>query len=122
MPLLVFVLTLNYNAEYGFLDIDCQRNYGKTYRGNVRVTREGLKCKPWNSTGSFSYLGSISYCRNPGPADSAVGGAWCYTDSYHTVWGFCHIRQCHCCDIGKDQPALLKYIYYSALNCVGCMI
>ena len=91
-------------ADWGFIDIDCYINDGKTYQGKVNVTREGLNCKAWDTDGDHTYLGSLSHCRNPGPSDSDLvdDGPWCFADNDHTLWGYCDVRQCNKCDVGND--------------------
>ena len=68
-----------------------------TYKGNVDVTREGLKCRVWNKRGDYTYLGSYNHCRNPGPQDTPhAGRPWCFTaENKHTIWGYCNIKKCH---------------------------
>ena len=100
----MLLLTYSWFSEWGFIDIDCHTNDGKTYQGKVNVTREGLNCKPWDTEGDYTYLGSLSYCRNPGQSDSDLveDGPWCFADSDHTLWGYCDVRQCNKCDVGND--------------------
>ena len=64
------------------------------------MTREGLKCRPWNTRD----LGSINYCRHPDPTNEKLDndGPWCYTEGDHTIWGYCDVRHCH--DEKKTTP------------------
>ena len=79
------------------LDVECYRGEGKTYKGNVNVTREGLKCTAWNRGKVYADLGNQNHCRNPGTRDNPHAGVpWCFTaEKEPTIWGYCNIRKCH---------------------------
>ena len=81
---------------FAAVDVERYRDEVDTYKGNVDVTREGLKCRAWNKKGDYTYLGNQSYCRNPGPRDNPHAGVpWCFTaDDKHTNWGYCNIKKC----------------------------
>ena len=74
------------------------------------MTREGLKCKPWNMKKRYKALGGINNCRHPDPTKKNLGadGPWCYADSKQTIWDYCHVRHCHDCDVGEQQLAGIR--------------
>ena len=70
------------------------------------MTREGHKCRPWDTEEKYKKLGSSNYCRHPDPTNEKLinDGPWCFVESKHTKWAYCDIRHCNDCDVlSKNQ-------------------
>uniref|UniRef100_A0A452U5Q3 Plasminogen n=1 Tax=Ursus maritimus TaxID=29073 RepID=A0A452U5Q3_URSMA len=80
---------------------ECKTGNGKTYRGTMSKTKNGVACQKWsdssphipNYTPEKHPLEGLeeNYCRNP---DNDEKGPWCYTTDPNQRFDYCSIPQC----------------------------
>ncbi|CAK7301102.1 PLG [Vulpes lagopus] len=80
---------------------ECKTGNGKTYRGTMAKTKNGIACQKWsdNSPHKPNYTPEKhplegleeNYCRNP---DNDEKGPWCYTTNPDVRFDYCNIPEC----------------------------
>ncbi|KAM8962901.1 plasminogen isoform 1-T1 [Lycaon pictus] len=80
---------------------ECKTGNGKTYRGTMAKTKNGVACQKWsdNSPHKPNYTPEKhplegleeNYCRNP---DNDENGPWCYTTNPDVRFDYCNIPEC----------------------------
>ncbi|XP_036104906.1 plasminogen [Molossus molossus] len=80
---------------------ECKTGNGRSYRGTVSKTKNGVACQKWSESSphvpKFSPTSHPSegleenYCRNP---DDDRKGPWCYTTDPSTRFDYCDIPEC----------------------------
>ena len=77
---------------------NCYVGVGTGYRGNVSITINNFKCRPWYNMESKYITTSdrypeliLNYCRNPG---GLLNHPWCYVNTSTYNWDYCNISVC----------------------------
>ncbi|XP_048210357.1 plasminogen [Perognathus longimembris pacificus] len=80
---------------------ECRTGNGKSYRGTMAKTKDGVACQKWSATSphrpnytpeKFPAEGlEENYCRNP---DNDGQGPWCYTTDPDKRFDYCDIPEC----------------------------
>ncbi|XP_004401166.1 PREDICTED: plasminogen isoform X2 [Odobenus rosmarus divergens] len=80
---------------------ECKTGNGRTYRGTMSKTKDGIACQKWRDT--FPHKPNYTpekhplegleenYCRNP---DNDEKGPWCYTTDPGQRFNYCDIPEC----------------------------